>query len=86
MCTSRTDIDVTTGWLQNQDNFQGVHCNTADFLHYFTTLKAIIYFHTICSVAPHTVNSLEISFILQPARIDVKIGRHVETTVHMEIG
>jgi len=30
--------------------------------------------HTICDVAIHTVNSLEITLILQPDRNDVKIG------------
>jgi len=47
-----------------QDDFQRVNCNSTDHS-----------FYAICSVAIHTLNSLEITLILQPARSDVKIGR-----------
>jgi len=75
MYTVRTDFDVIMGHLQNQHYFQGVYCNAADHrfckLLYNTTDHC---FHTICGVAIHTVSSLEITFILQPRRSDVKIG------------
>jgi len=58
----RTDFDVTTGRLQNQDYFQSVYCNIAKDHR----------FYTIC---PYTQqNSLELTLILQPAQhIDVKL-------------
>jgi len=94
MCTIWTDLDVTTVRLQNQGYFQEVYCNTADhcfcIINYFTSLFS----HNLwCCNTHYIVNSLEITFILQPARSDVKIGpdRAEVTsksvrTVHMEIG
>jgi len=52
---------------------------------FITTLQIIVFaellfnttvhcFHTICGVAMHTVNSLEITFILQMASSDIKIS------------
>jgi len=41
---------------------------------YYIATSQINYFHTFCGVAIHTVNSLEITLILKPARSDVKIN------------
>jgi len=67
MCRSRTNFDVTTGRLQNQRYFQGV---------YFMYCK--LQNHKLCKTMVCcdcvAMNSLEITLILQSARIDVKIG------------
>jgi len=74
MCTDRTDFDVTTGKLQNQGYFQRGYFQTIVCTYNIATPQTIVFTQSVVWQAILTVNSLEITLILQPTWRDVKIG------------